>query len=372
MLCFYSQDGYTNEQATVSGTLTTIHNVVKNSPFHITYTINDQMFQNDSSFSVSCSLYYETTPYKPVDYLFSKPLDFKVLTNTQPHFITIEAKIKVLTSHREDILFRVFTQLIDSQTSSPIQGFSCFSEPIRVVSKTEQAKKNKGNEKQLTIINSTPAVKNTPCLISILPQNTSAKTTTSGTSLTISQEPKLENSFFDPMTSNSTLIETNQHHQAILEQLKRIEEEAQWQCVELGKISSNDMSSTLSFSTFGALSPKDSDEETAFSTPDYKRQKESGEIATQFGNTLARICSEFRRMPLEQRDDAITHLMDVLSPSEMDRLDDFISNLESCILFLFLFLFFYFSNNCSFSWTQKFNSWTIVFSGQRFSLLVIL
>ena len=68
MLHFLSQDDYTSEQANVSGTLTTIHNVVKNSPFHVSYSISDHFFNQDNSYSVSCSLFYETTPYKVLYY----------------------------------------------------------------------------------------------------------------------------------------------------------------------------------------------------------------------------------------------------------------------------------------------------------------
>ena len=70
--------------------------------------------------------------------------------------------------------------------------------------------------------------------------------------------------------------------------------------------------------------------------PVLKRQKESIDeenVEIQFGKTLAKICAFFRETPLTERDESITHLLDVLSPIEMDKLDDFITNLENRIYF---------------------------------------
>ena len=144
MLTLIKQEDYTNEKLCIGGVVTTVHNIVKNSPFQLTFLINEQAVARESNFSIDCKLFYDTVPYKPVDYLSVKPLDFKIVSSRSPTTLVIEAKVKVLTSQREDILFRVGVQIADAM-NNPITECA-FSDPVRVVSKTEQTKKSQSDK----------------------------------------------------------------------------------------------------------------------------------------------------------------------------------------------------------------------------------
>lgn len=70
-----------------------------------------------------------------------KPLECKTRPNDEGDQLTVEIRIKVLTSQLEDMFFRVVVKLVDPRTKKEYPHLVCLSHPIRVVSKPDQVKK---------------------------------------------------------------------------------------------------------------------------------------------------------------------------------------------------------------------------------------
>eukprot|EP01107_Rhizomastix_libera_P011278 TRINITY_DN2867_c0_g1_i1.p1 TRINITY_DN2867_c0_g1~~TRINITY_DN2867_c0_g1_i1.p1 ORF type:complete len:399 (-),score=89.44 TRINITY_DN2867_c0_g1_i1:124-1320(-) len=160
-------------------TVSTIPVVVKSSPFTILLqrdtgiSVSKDISGNGvvmerlknkarDNFAVDCSLHYHCEGNKAVDYIRSKPVDFKVVPSGQQDTFAVEIKIKVLTSQHEDLLFKVFIQEIDPVTKAPIPGMCCFTSPIKVVSKPDQIKKGKEDSKPTRLLNSVPMILKPP------------------------------------------------------------------------------------------------------------------------------------------------------------------------------------------------------------------
>ena len=120
------------------------HFVVKNSPFQLIFSYEDPTFYKLlTSCDFDCSLLYDSEEgdFKEVDFVKEKPVVAK--TNLQgDNKIVVEAKIKVLTSQLEDMLFRVLVKVVEKQGEVIA---SAHSEPIKVISKSDQVKKNFSN-----------------------------------------------------------------------------------------------------------------------------------------------------------------------------------------------------------------------------------
>jgi len=93
-------------------------------------------------------LYYDSEPLKEVDFVKLKPFQFKPTINQNGSKITLEVRIKVLTSQLEDMLFRVGVVVNDSTNSKVLT--SAMSEPVKVISKSDQVKKKKVSKKKRT------------------------------------------------------------------------------------------------------------------------------------------------------------------------------------------------------------------------------
>lgn len=130
-----------------------IHIVVKNSPFIVIIGCAGAIPVNLGEYDVDCILLYDTEDgaHKAVDYVKSKPVEFKSTALDRGQQVQLEMRIKVLTSQHEDMNFRVLIQLIDKTTKMPIQGVAAITNPIKVVSKPEQLKKHKTNTTGPTI-----------------------------------------------------------------------------------------------------------------------------------------------------------------------------------------------------------------------------
>jgi len=76
-----------------------------------------------------------------VDFVKLKPLECKTRPNDEGDQLTVEIRIKVLTSQLEDMFFRVVIKLVDPRTRKEYPQLVCLSHPIRVVSKPDQVKK---------------------------------------------------------------------------------------------------------------------------------------------------------------------------------------------------------------------------------------
>jgi len=70
-----------------------------------------------------------------------KPLEWKTRPNDEGDQLTVELRIKVLTSQLEDMFFRVKVKIVDPRTRKEYPHLSALTHPIRVVSKPDQVRK---------------------------------------------------------------------------------------------------------------------------------------------------------------------------------------------------------------------------------------
>jgi len=113
--------------------------VVKNQPFLLQLGSAVVDFNHQA---VEARLIYDCESFKEVDYVKLKPLEYKCAVNDQrADQVTVEMKIKVLTSQLEDMFFRIKFLLVDPSTKKAIENAFVITEPIKVVSKPEQVKK---------------------------------------------------------------------------------------------------------------------------------------------------------------------------------------------------------------------------------------
>lgn len=86
-------------------------------------------------------LVYDCPSLKEVDFVKMKPIEFKTnITHTEEggDDLSIEIRIKVLTSQLEDMFFRVIVKMMDANTNREHPELVCITHPIRVVSKPDQ------------------------------------------------------------------------------------------------------------------------------------------------------------------------------------------------------------------------------------------
>lgn len=134
------------------------HVVVKNSPFCVTFgfvmpSTNSNLLKIPLDFhkySLDIKLLYDSEVEKEVDFLAEKPFLFKPTINQSGSKLTLEVRIKVLTSQLEHMLFRVGLKLFDPQTKQLM--FESSSEAIKVISKSDQVKKKKMPRKKASSI----------------------------------------------------------------------------------------------------------------------------------------------------------------------------------------------------------------------------
>ncbi len=93
-----------------------LHTVVKNSPFTLTFGSSLDLHKHE----VEAQLVYDAGDEKIVDFVKQKPFLYKSNLNTQGNKLTLEIRIKVLTSQLEYMLFRVVVQALDSVTKSVV------------------------------------------------------------------------------------------------------------------------------------------------------------------------------------------------------------------------------------------------------------
>jgi len=90
-------------------------------------------------------LLYDFDGDKEVDFVKDKPMQFKSTINQNGAKITLEVRIKVLTSQLEDSLFKIGVGILDAVSHQ--LAFQVYSEPIKVISKSDQVKQKKGTSK---------------------------------------------------------------------------------------------------------------------------------------------------------------------------------------------------------------------------------
>jgi len=135
------------ETVSKNGVQKQVHVVVKNQPFLIQVSCPSSVVDLQAASTtalVEARLVYDCDSMKEVDFVKLKPLDYKCHTNEfDRQQITVELRIKVLSSQLEDMLFRVLLTPIHPVTSQRIYSSTAISEPIKVVSKPDVVKKKK-------------------------------------------------------------------------------------------------------------------------------------------------------------------------------------------------------------------------------------
>jgi len=142
-----SQKTHSEEVITKNGIQKTVHMVVKNSPFHIVIASSNNCIDfNRTAFDAS--LVYDCEGLKEVDFVKNKPLEFKPTPNESGTQLDCEIRIKVLSSHHEDQLFKVKIQGYHPITKEEVPNMAMYTFPIKVISKPEQLKKRTPSKKR--------------------------------------------------------------------------------------------------------------------------------------------------------------------------------------------------------------------------------
>eukprot|EP00029_Vermamoeba_vermiformis_P012813 TRINITY_DN776_c0_g1_i3.p1 TRINITY_DN776_c0_g1~~TRINITY_DN776_c0_g1_i3.p1 ORF type:complete len:286 (+),score=91.56 TRINITY_DN776_c0_g1_i3:184-1041(+) len=103
---------------------------------------------------MEASLLYDSEERKPVPYLQKLPLEYFTHLNATGTEVTIEFRVKILTSQYEGSLFLLKIDAINSKGT-----VTAISEPIKVVSKPEQIRRLKSNTPQVKAESLAPAKK---------------------------------------------------------------------------------------------------------------------------------------------------------------------------------------------------------------------
>jgi hypothetical protein len=134
------------------GETTNVFVVVKHSPFIVqlgfpsSYT-GPQPDLNCLTFDVK--LVYDSPEEKEVDFIKHKPFEFRVKVDPSGTYVNIECRLKVLTSQLEDMFFRLRFLGLDPISKRVIgPQLTAISEPIKVISKPEQLRKNVPTQKR--------------------------------------------------------------------------------------------------------------------------------------------------------------------------------------------------------------------------------
>jgi hypothetical protein len=128
----------------------TLHTVVKNSPFTVSFGFESNAKPMDlNKYNLDVSLHYDSENNKEVDYLKNKPIVVKPTVNPTGTKLSVEVRIKVLTSQLEDSLFVVIVRVSDPFSNEIVA--KCLSDSIKVISKSDQVKKPKINQKKRNI-----------------------------------------------------------------------------------------------------------------------------------------------------------------------------------------------------------------------------
>jgi len=128
------------ERVAKNGEQKYVHVVVKNTPFNISVG-----FENicDSNFdfnivTVEALLMYDCEAERFVDFVNNKPLEYKGTISKNGDRMILEIRLKKLSSHLEDMFFKIRIKGVDTKTKQDIPGLYTTSQPIKVVSKPEQ------------------------------------------------------------------------------------------------------------------------------------------------------------------------------------------------------------------------------------------
>jgi len=148
------QTSLAEEKYSKNGVQKNVHVVVKNTGFAIVLALDPPVPEFDfRRLTIEATLLYDsgTEDDKPVDFVRLKPIEFKARPSESGEECSVEMRIKVLTSQLEDMFFLVRFRALDSLTKAIIPHLECYSEPIKVISKPDQLKKNPHKTKKRNV-----------------------------------------------------------------------------------------------------------------------------------------------------------------------------------------------------------------------------
>jgi len=129
------------ERVTRNGIQRDIHVVIKNSPFVVQMGVSRNCEIDLNHIAFEAALLYDTDGEKGVDFVKLKPIEYKCIPNEAGDQVSVELRIKVLTSQHEDMFFKVKIQGQDPVSKQEIPNLKVITAPIKVISKPEQLKK---------------------------------------------------------------------------------------------------------------------------------------------------------------------------------------------------------------------------------------
>lgn len=158
------QSSLAKEKVSQNGIQKLVHVVVKNQPFLIQVKLDNSRVREKielSKLTVEPQLLYDLESLKEVSFVKLRPLESKFYRGgDHGEVLTVEVKIKVLSSQLEDSFFRIRLNFSNSSTKQPIHpNWSIVSEPVKVVSKPEQVRKRKQSveDSDQSVLESSPS-----------------------------------------------------------------------------------------------------------------------------------------------------------------------------------------------------------------------
>lgn len=128
------------EKFSKNGVHKNVHVVVKNTPFHITVGVKNTLSSNlnFNNITAEALLMYDCEGDRFVDFVNIKPIEYKGNINGNSDKMILEIRLKKLSSHLEDMFFKIRIKGVDNNTKEDIPYLFTTSQPIKVVSKPEQ------------------------------------------------------------------------------------------------------------------------------------------------------------------------------------------------------------------------------------------
>merc|ERR1712137_189836 len=128
------------EKIARNGEQKTVHVVVKNTPFTIQIGLVKPLGStiDFNVVTLEAHLMYDCDGDRFVDFVRNKPIEYKGTMNESADKMTLEIRLKKLSSHLEDMFFKIRINGVDSFSKEPISYLSITTQPIKVVSKPEQ------------------------------------------------------------------------------------------------------------------------------------------------------------------------------------------------------------------------------------------
>jgi hypothetical protein len=303
------------ERVTRNGIQRDIHVVIKNSPFVVQIGVARNCEIDLNHIAFDCSLLYDTEGEKGVDFVKLKPIEYKCVPNEGGDQVSVELRIKVLTSQHEDMFFKVRIQGQDPVTKQDVPNLKVVTSPIKVISKPEQLKKRQPAPIPITstpIGIPTPA--NIPIPINPMPTGNPNNNNSNNNSSSSSNNSNSNNSSNNSNNPNNKKRTVND---LVIEAVTRIEKQQYEQSSALERI----MQFVAMPKQENPLNPNASWE---FLPPLNKMQRKDTDS---FENCFAQLLKSFQNIDPNHRAEKVRRVARGLSLVENEALAEFVDML---------------------------------------------